>query len=341
MSSQSHNNSVIICTNANINLGMSIAKHLQERTKTGYAVIPIIEKQFADTSTNIELLESVRGKIVYVISTASKFVNDNFMSTCLIVDACKNRSGAKAVNVIFATYPYARSDKRDHRGPIAGSVIATMLQSLGVDRVISCDIHAGQIQGFYQIPFDNIYCKNILACAVRDIIAENPDDKFMLCSPDAGGMKRIDAWSESLGINNCFMYKQRDYTTLNKVASSKFIGDPEEVKGKYIIIVDDIADTMGTMMACVEELSKLDVLGVYIVVTHAYLNGRAIELINGNDLIVKVICTDSIPQEEHLKLTPKLHVVSMAPLLSEVIYRIQGAYDAIPGQEISLSKLFD
>jgi ribose-phosphate pyrophosphokinase len=358
----------IIQTAANPELAAEITKILSARIGCAhnYVKIPTTEAQFANTETNIILRESVRGRDVYIITTGAAPVNDNLMALFLIVDACK-RSSAHSVNVVMPAYPYARSDKRDHRGPIGSAMTATLLQCLGVDRLISCDIHSGQIQGFFQKAFDNLYCKNILIDKVREIAEPllNSDDshkmaepildtanshkmadRFLLCSPDAGGLKRIKAWASSLGINYCSMDKQRDYTQMNVVLRSQFIGDREEVRGKYILIVDDIADTLGTMMASFAELKELGAAGVFIIITHGYFSGEAINRINGNDFIQGVICTDSLPQTGNIARCSKLHIVSIAPLLSEVIWRIQSVYDDGFGKtplesSTSISKLFE
>jgi ribose-phosphate pyrophosphokinase len=232
---------------------------------------------------------------------------------------------------------------------------AMLIERLGVDRLISCDIHSGQIQGFFPKAFDNLYCKNILIDKVRAISeaildhtsSQSLADRFLLCSPDAGGLKRIKAWAASLGINYCSMDKQRDYTQMNIVLRSQFIGNPSEVRDKYILIVDDIADTLGTMMASVDELKELGAAGVYIIITHGYFSGEAIKRINGNDFIRGVICTDSLPQQENKTKCHKLNVASIAPLLSEVIWRIQSAYDdalvddSSSANSTSISQLFE
>lgn len=346
----------IIQTAANPELAAEITRVLADRLGRTheYVKLPTIEAQFANTETNIILMESVRGRDVYIITTGAAPVNDNLMALFLLVDACK-RSSAHSVNVVMPAYPYARSDKRDHRGPIGSAMTATLLERLGVDRLISCDIHSGQIQGFFPKAFDNLYCKNILIEKVRSIAGplldqtsnQSMHDKFLLCSPDAGGLKRIKAWAASLGINYCSMDKQRDYTQMNVVLKSRFIGNPAEVRDKYILIVDDIADTLGTMMASVDELNELGAAGVFIIITHGYFSGEAIPRINGNDFIRGVICTDSLPQQENQAKCPKIHIASLAPLLSEVIWRIQSAYDDIAGSEpsvgnsTSISQLFE
>lgn len=348
----------IIQTVANPELAAEITKILSDRIGRPheYVKIPTTEAQFANTETNIILKESVRGRDVYIITTGAAPVNDNLMALFLLVDACK-RSSAHSVNVVMPAYPYARSDKRDHRGPIGSAMTASLLERLGVDRLISCDIHSGQIQGFFQKAFDNLYCKNILIDKVLEVAEPllNKDgldtpaqisDRFLLCSPDAGGLKRIKAWAASLGINYCSMDKQRDYTQMNVVLRSQFIGDPAEVRDKYILIVDDIADTLGTMMASIRELQELGAKGVFIIITHGYFSGEAITRINSNDFIQGVICTDSLPQTGTQTKCPKLQVASLAPLLSEVIWRIQSAYDigateSITETTTSLSQLFE
>ena len=345
----------IIQTAANPELATEITKNLSARIgrEPEYVKIPTTEAQFANTETNIILQESVRGRDVYIITTGAAPVNDNIMALFLLVDACK-RSSAHSVNVVMPAYPYARSDKRDHRGPIGSAMTASLLERLGVDRLISCDIHSGQIQGFFQKAFDNLYCKNILIDKVREIAGPLLDsdhnqkmaDRFLLCSPDAGGLKRIKAWAASLGINYCSMDKQRDYTQMNVVLRSQFIGNPSEVRDKYILIVDDIADTLGTMMASIRELQELGAAGVFIIITHGYFSGEAVPRINGNDFIKGVICTDSLPQTGNIDRCSKLHIVSLAPLLSEVIWRIQSAYDDGFGDtpvesSTSISKLFE
>ena len=348
----------IIQTAANHELATEITKILSARIgrEHDYVKIPTTEAKFANTETNIILGESVRGRDVYIITTGAAPVNDNLIALFLLVDASK-RSSAHSVNVVMPAYPYARSDKRDHRGPIGSAMTASLLERLGVDRLISCDIHSGQIQGFFQKAFDNLYCKNILTDKIREISepllykdgSDTPmkmSDRFLLCSPDMGGLNRIKAWAASLGINYCSMDKQRDYTQMNVVLRSQFIGDPAEVHGKYILIVDDIADTLGTMMASVRELQELGAAGIFIIITHGYFSGEAISRVNSNDFIKGVICTDSIPQQENLARCLKLQVASLAPLLSEVIWRIQSAYDigateSITETSTSLSQLFE
>lgn len=291
----------------------------------------VTEQKFANGEINIKLNQSVRGKTVYVVCSGSfnnsnpdYSLNDNIMSMILIIDALK-RSSAHAVNLIMPCYPYARSDKKDHRGPISSSAIAMMLNTFQVDRIISCDIHSGQIQGFFPKAFDNIYCMNTLIHFMEKNIFDNSDlnENFILCSPDAGGIKRIKAYSEKLKLNYVVMEKQRDYTKLNTVMKSVLIGDKESLKGKTVIIIDDMADTMGTMCAAANELKEYGAKDCIIVVTHGYFSGGALERINSTDFIRNVICTNSISQTENQKKCEKIITVDITDLLRIVIEYIE------------------
>jgi ribose-phosphate pyrophosphokinase len=302
----------------------------------------VTEQKFANGEINIKLNHSVRGKTVYLVCSGSfnnsnpdYSLNDNIMSMILTIDALK-RSSAHTVNLIMPCYPYARSDKKDHRGPISSSAIAMILNTFQVDRIISCDVHSGQIQGFFPKAFDNIYCMNSLIGYMQiNGLFKNCDinDKFVLCSPDAGGIKRIKAYSEKLKLNYVVMEKQRDYTKMNTVMKSVLIGDKESLLGKTVIIVDDMADTMGTMCASANELKEYGAKDCIIVVTHGYFSGEALNRINSTDFISHVICTNSISQTENMKLCEKIHEVNISSLLETVIEYIETGK--------SLSSLFE
>lgn len=291
----------------------------------------VSEQKFANGEINIKLNHSVREKTVYLICSGSfnnsnpdYTLNDNIMSMILTIDALK-RSSARAVNLIMPCYPYARSDKKDHRGPISSSVIAMILNTFQVDRIISCDVHSGQIQGLFPKAFDNIYCINRLIEYMKPILLfnNNINDNFVLCSPDAGGIKRIKAYSEKLKLNYIIMEKQRDYTQINTVMKSVLIGNKENLIGKTVIIVDDMADTMGTMCAATNELKEYGAKDCIIVVTHGYFSGEAINRINSTDFISRVICTNSISQTENIKLCKKIREVDITGLIDTVIEYIE------------------
>ena len=316
---------LIAYNNSNREIGVKLSKIFNMENEL------VTEQKFANGEINIKLNQSVRGETVYVVCSGSfnnsnpdYSLNDNIMSMILIIDALK-RSSAHAVNLIMPCYPYARSDKKDHRGPISSSVIAMILNTFQVDRIISCDIHSGQIQGFFPKAFDNIYCMNTLIQFMERNIFDNGDlnDNFILCSPDAGGIKRIKAYAEKLKLNYVVMEKQRDYTKLNTVMKSVLIGDKESLKGKTVIIIDDMADTMGTMCAAANELKEYGAKDCIIVVTHGYFSGGALERINSTGFIKNVICTNSISQTENMKRCEKIITVDITDLLRIVIEYIE------------------
>lgn len=316
---------LIAYNKSNSELGIKLSKIFNMENEL------VTEQKFANGEINIKLNQSVRGKTVYLVCSGSfnnsnpdYSLNDNIISMILIIDALK-RSSAHAVNLIMPCYPYARSDKKDHRGPISSSVIAMILNTFQVDRIISCDIHSGQIQGFFPKAFDNIYCMNTLIQFMERNIFTNTflNQNFILCSPDAGGIKRIKAYSDKLKLNYVVMEKQRDYTKINKVINSVLIGDKESLKGKTVIIIDDMADTMSTMCVATNELKKYGALDCIIIVTHGYFSDGALERINSSDFIRNVICTNSISQTENMKICKKIITVDISDLLQTVIKKIE------------------
>jgi ribose-phosphate pyrophosphokinase len=329
------NSFVIAFNNSNSELGVKLCEIYNMNKNL------ITEQKFANGEINIKLNESVRGKTVYLICSGSYnksipdfSINDNIISIILIIDALK-RSSAKAVNLIIPCYPYARSDKKDHRGPISSSAIAMIFEKLSVDRIISCDIHSGQIQGFFQKAFDNIYCMNILISHLKANVFNNCDDinkEYILCSPDIGSIKRIKAYSNKLKLNYFVMDKQRDYSTINVVTQSIIYGDLSQIKNKTVVIIDDMADTLGTLCSSINEI-KQHAKNCIIVVTHGYFSGDALEKINNTEFIKNVICTNSICQTENIKKCNKISVIDISNLLCNVIECIE--------KNISISSLFE
>ncbi len=310
---------VIIPTNAHMGLARKIVCYSREFHLQEFDIFNITESTFANNETNIKFNESIRGKSAYIVSTGAGDVNTNFLSSLFIARACK-RSAAKSITMIYGAFPYARSDKKDHRGTISASDIASMIEDAGVNRVITFDLHSGQIQGFFhKIPCDNIYCIKELSKKLKEY---NTKD-MVLCSPDAGGVKRVEAWANIMKMDYVIMHKKRDYSKPNTIASTKLIGDPDSIKNKTLVLIDDMADTMGTMCATINELSQYDIKDCIVIVTHGYFSGEALDRINMNPMISKVICTDTISQKENILKCPKIEVVYLAPLISEIIKRIE------------------
>ncbi len=250
-------------------------------------------------------------------------INDHLIELYLLIDGCY-RSQANSINVIAPCFPYARSDKKDDRGPISAKLVINQIFSAGARRLVSMDLHAGQEQGFTDQPFDNIYCINIIIPYLKTLTDGN-SDKYILVSPDAGGVKRITKYAEKLHLDYVMLHKQRNYSLLNVVESSMLLGNPDilsKAKGKIAIVIDDMMDTCGTMAAGVQTLIDNGITRVILVATHGIFSGDAIVKLNECEAILEVIVTNTICQQYNLEQCSKLHVIDTSPLLSEVIRRI-------------------
>lgn len=286
---------------------------------------------FANGEINIEILENIRDKIVYFIQTGAssadgkRSINDHYVEAIQMADACR-LSGVRHVGIIYATYPYARSDKKDKpRASIMSAVIARGLKGAGFHRIICMDVHAGQTQGVSKIPFDNLYAinlhvKNLQATVFAGMTTEEINEKFILIAPDAGGVRRIRGYAKKLGMRHVIMTKQRDYSQAGVVEKSELIGG--NVSGKVAILVDDMGDTMGTAIAAINDLKGHGITSVIVVFTHGVFSGAAMERINNCEMISQVIVTDTIDQSVNMAKCPKLKVVTTAPLFGEVIKRL-------------------
>jgi ribose-phosphate pyrophosphokinase len=287
--------------------------------------------RFDNSEHKIIIEENIRGYDIYIIQTGCKSlnssVNDFFMELCLLIDTC-NRSNSKSINVIIPCYPYARSDKKDDgRVPIGSKVITKILDGLGVNRIISMDLHSGQIQGFFDGPFDNLYdiklqIKHLNDTYFRDLTNEEINDRYILISPDVGGIKRVQDYANRLKMNFASMHKQRDYTKKSTVINSMIVGDSsihDLIKGKTAIIIDDIVDSMGTMESTAIELYNKGVKDIIIIATHGVFSKPAFERINRCDIIKTVIVTNSIPQQKNIVKSNKLRIVDISGLFSNVI----------------------
>jgi len=300
---------------------MSIAKHLN---------IPIantILGNFNNGETRVEFKESVRGRhIIVVCSVASGNINDAIMEVKSILDCCR-RSGVSKITVVMPYFPYARSDKRDGRVPINAAVLAEDLKN--VNNLISLDLHAGQIQalipeGFHNLYFINYMCQYLFDNYLVYIQKEEWNNHFVLVSPDAGGVKRVQAYAEKLGINYVTMNKKRDYSNPGTVANSSISGKPGDYQGKIAIVIDDMADTMGTMDAAVKTMAEYGIRKVILAVTHGvFSKDIAFDRMNENDHILQVIVSNSLPQEENFKKCPKIRVIDCGMMISRTIDGIQ------------------
>jgi len=310
---------------------------------SGYLGVPIVNctvGRFANGEVNIKLHECIRNQDVFILatggSTAAGTLNDLLMETLIMVNACR-LSSAKSITVFMACYPYARQDKKDKsRTPISARLMADFFETAGVTRLVAVDLHAAQIQGFFHVPCDNLYAIDVLCTYLRDTIfvglsKTEIQDRYVFVSPDNGGAKRITAYSKRYDLNNVIMHKERDYSAVNKVEKTILVGE-QSIEGKIGIIVDDMCDTMGTVVKACESLEEHGMIGAIVVVTHGVLSGPAAERINGCDFIQKVIVTNTLPQTENGERIAKLEVVDITGLISDAIQCISAGH--------SMSKLF-
>lgn len=306
----------IFAGNANPELASEIAAHLG--VKVGEAFVG----HFNNGEIQVIVDESVRGKEVFIVQPTSFPVNENLMELLIMVDAFK-RASARHVTAVIPYYGYARQDRKTRgREPISAKLIANLLTTAGVSRVITMDLHAGQIQGFFDIPVDHLPGVPILA----EYIASKKLDDLVVVSPDLGGVTRARQLADRLQAPIAIIEKRRPAPGVAEVMNT--IGS---VEGKTAIIVDDIVDTAGSLVEGAKALGRLGAKEVYACCTHPVLTNPAIERIN-NSNIKELIVTNTIPLPPE-KQIPKIKSLSVAPLLSEAILRIFG--------ELSVSKLFD
>jgi ribose-phosphate pyrophosphokinase len=309
---------LLFCGRANPILAADICKYLN---------IPLsktVVKDFSDKEIYVRVEENVRGGDVFVVQPTCYPGNTNLMELLIIIDALK-RSSAKRITAVIPYYGYARQDRKcEPRVPITSKLVADLLQTAGADRVLTIDLHAGQIQGFFNIPVDHLFAMNVLIDYIKKL--RLPDD-LVVISPDAGGVERARAFAKRLNTTLAIIDKRRE--AVNEAKAMNIIGD---VKGKVAFIVDDMIDTAGTLTEATHALIKAGAVEVHGCCTHPVLSGPAHERILDSP-IKSVIATNTIPLLGELQNNPKLKILSIAPLLGEAILRIHS--------ETSVSSLFD
>jgi ribose-phosphate diphosphokinase len=267
---------------------------------------------FSDGEISIDIGISVRGKDAFIIQSTSSPVNDNLMELLILIDALK-RASAGRINAVIPYYGYARQDRKTKaREPITSKLVADLLTKAGADRVVAMDLHAGQIQGYFDIPVDHLTAVPYLARYFKDIVKE---DDFVVVSPDLGGVTRTRKFANELNLPIAIIEKRRPKANVSEVMN--IIGD---VDGKSVILVDDIADTAGTITQAADALKAKGAKYVYGAATHGVLSGPAIERIK-NSSLEKFVITDTIelPEEKNID---KIDVVSVAPIFASAIKRI-------------------
>lgn len=282
--------------------------------------------KFANKEVNVNIHDNIRNMDILLIQTGCSdedaSINDYFMEMLILIDACK-RSAVKSITLIMPNYPYSRQDKKNEsRAPISSKLVANMLTTAGIDRLIVMDLHASQIQGFFDIPVDNLYFVNLLTRHIQDKIIMNNKSDFIVIAPDAGAIKRCSKLSEQLNLPLAIMHKQRNYSKLNTVEKSVLICEDDEVKGKTAIICDDMCDTGGSLVSAVNTAISHGLVNVICVITHGIFSGPALERINNCQHINKIIVSSSIDQTNNIIKCPKIEEFNISPIISQVIKRI-------------------
>ncbi|WP_086225593.1 MULTISPECIES: ribose-phosphate pyrophosphokinase [Campylobacter] len=288
---------------ANVEFSKMVAKYLG---------IPLSEasiKRFSDGEISVQIGESVRGKDVFIIQPTCAPANINLMELLILTDALK-RSSASSITAVVPYFGYARQDRKAApRVPITAKLVANMMQTAGIDRVVTMDLHAGQIQGFFDIPVDNLYGTIVFLDYVKSKNLKNP----IVASPDVGGVARARSLAKSLNLDMVIVDKRREKANESEVMN--IIGD---VNGKDVILIDDMIDTAGTIVKAAEVFKKNGATSVMAFCTHPVLSGPAYDRINSGALD-ELVTTDTIPLKEQ---SPYIKVLSTAPLFGEVIRRV-------------------
>jgi ribose-phosphate pyrophosphokinase len=308
----------LVAGNSNRPLAEAIAAYLN---------IPLAKcsvRRFADMEIFVEILENVRGEDVFVLQSTSYPANDHLMELLIMIDALR-RASAKRITAVIPYFGYARQDRKaGPRTPISAKLVANIIEQAGADRVLTLDLHAGQIQGFFDIPTDNLYAQPVMA---EDIEKNFDNGKLMVVSPDVGGVVRARGLAKRFGAPLAIIDKRRE-----RAGESQVMHVIGEVEGHSCIMVDDIVDSGGTLCNAAEALLKQGAKDVTAYITHGVLSGGAVARISASEMNSLVI-TDSILPTEAVRVAQNVRVLTIAPLLGEAIARTSG--------EKSVSSLFD
>tara|TARA_E500000178_G_scaffold324239_1_gene350514 strand:- start:587 stop:1519 length:933 start_codon:yes stop_codon:yes gene_type:complete len=297
----------IVSGNSNLPLAKKISTHL------GIPLVDATIKKFPDKEIFVEIKENVRGEDVFVIQSTSFPANDHVMELLITIDALK-RGSAKRIAAIVPYYGYARQDRKSGpRTPISAKLLANLISIAGANRALMVDLHAGQIQGFFDIPTDNLFAAPVF---ISDIKKKFKSGNTIIVSPDVGGVVRARAIAKRVDCDLAIIDKRRERASVSEVVN--IIG---EVKGKDCILIDDICDTAGTLTNAATALKNDKAKSVYAYITHGVLSDPAIERIE-NSPIDKMIITDSILARDDVIKSNKIDILSIAPLIGEAIERI-------------------
>jgi ribose-phosphate pyrophosphokinase len=307
----------IFCGNSNPQLAQEICDRL------GLPLSESLVRTFSDGEIRVEICENVRGRDAYIVQSTCAPTNNNLMEMLIMMDALKRASAAK-ITAVIPYYGYARQDRKAApRTPITSKLVADLITTAGADRVVTVDLHAGQIQGFFNIPVDNLYAAPVI---VEYIKKEFDGQNIIMVSPDAGGTERARAFAKRIGCTLAVIDKRRSAPNVAEVMH--VIGD---VRDKVCILLDDMIDTAGTLTHGARALKQHGAGKIYACATHGVLSGPAIQRINDSD-ITQVVLTNTIQLGDKAEQTSKIRLLSVAPLLAEAIRRIH--------EDESVSSLF-
>ncbi|HEX3665653.1 MAG TPA: ribose-phosphate pyrophosphokinase [Rhizomicrobium sp.] len=308
----------LLSGNSNRPLAEAIAQYLE------LPFTKAVVRRFADMEVFVEVQENVRGEDMFVLQSTSYPANDNLMELLVIIDALR-RASARRITAVIPYFGYARQDRKvGPRTPISAKLVANLITGAGANRVLTVDLHAGQIQGFFDIPTDNLYAQPVIAKDVQDYLGGRD---LMVVSPDVGGVVRARALAKRLGADLAIVDKRRERAGESEVMN--IIGD---VRGRVCLLVDDIVDSGGTMCNAADALLEQGAEEVYAYATHGVFSGGAVARIQ-NSRLKSVVVTDSIAATEEVRKCPNIRRISIAPLLGEALRRINN--------EESVSSLFD
>ncbi len=308
----------ILSCNSNVNLAESISKSLNTQ------LVKVDVKRFSDMEVFVEVQENVRGEDMFIIQSTSYPANDNLMELLVSLDALR-RASARRITAVIPYYGYARQDRKSGpRTPISAKLVANLITKAGADRILTMDLHAGQIQGFFDIPTDNLFAAPVF---VKDIGDRYKNEPVVIVSPDVGGVVRARAIARRINANLAIIDKRRE-----KAGSSEVMNIIGDVSNHHCIIVDDIIDSGGTICNAAQALIDVGAISVDAYVTHGVLSGSAVSNIS-NSPLTSLVTTDSIKATEAVRISSNIRQISIAPIIGEAIRRVH--------MEQSVSSLFE
>jgi len=315
----------LISGNANRPLAEAVARRMSMHRGINVGLVDARVERFNDQEIFVEVFENVRGEDMFIIQPTSNPANDNLMELLIIADAMR-RSSASRITAVIPYFGYARQDRRTKaRTPISAKLVANLIAEAGIERVLTMDLHAAQIQGFFDLPVDNLYASPIFALDIKHHFKDMTD--VMVVSPDVGGVARARELAQRIGAPLSIVDKRREKP--GEIAEMTVIGN---VEGKRCIIVDDICDTAGTLCKAAKVLMEGGATEVHSYITHGVLSGPAVERIS-NSVMKSLVITDSIEPTDAVKSTPNIRIVPTAPMFAQAILNIWNG--------TSVSSLFD